>query len=370
MQITAAVARAPNAPFSLESLDLAEPREDEILVRVVAAGVCHTDIAMRDGVYPVPLPIVLGHEGAGVVERVGRAITKVAVGDHVAMSYHSCGQCACCREHAPNYCEQAFALNFSGARPDGSSALSQDGRSVHGHFFGQSSFATHALCHERNVVKVRKDMPLELLGPLGCGLMTGAGSVINNMKIAPGRSLAVFGVGAVGMAAVMAARLVGAGRIIAVDLTPSRLDLAKELGASDAIDATRGSVVETILSLSQGGVDFAFDTTGAPVVLRQAVESLARRGTCVTVGASKPGVEVSLDMAQLMTGGRQLRGVIEGDAVPDVFIPQLIEFHRQGRFPFDRLIRFYPFDQINAAVADSLSGRTIKPVLLMSTNAN
>ena len=181
MQIEAAVTRAVHAPMSIERLELDEPRADEILVRVVATGICHTDIAMRDQTFPVPQPIVLGHEGAGIVERIGSAVRAVAPGDRVVMSYNSCGTCPSCSDHAATYCYDFFGRNFAGVRADGSVSLAGDG-AVHGNFFGQSSFATFALCHERNVVKVPADVPLELLGPLACGFQTGAGAVLKRFK--------------------------------------------------------------------------------------------------------------------------------------------------------------------------------------------
>src|SRR4029079_11087129 len=234
----------------LESLELAEPRDDEIVVRLVATGICHTDIAMRDQTFPVPQPIVLGHEGAGVVERVGHAVTKVVAGDHVVMTYNSCGKCASCEHHAPTYCHEFFGYNFGGSRPDGSSPLSQSGMTIHGNFFGQSSFASHAICHERNIVKVPREAPLDLIGPLACGIQTGAGSVINGLKVGVGDSIAIFGAGSVGLSAVMGARLVGAGTIISVDLLNSRLEMARELGATHVVNGAYENPVEAIMNIT------------------------------------------------------------------------------------------------------------------------
>ncbi len=366
MRITAAVARAPHAPLSLETLELSEPRANEILVRVVATGVCHTDIGMRDQTFPVPQPIVLGHEGAGIVERIGGQITKVAVGDHVLMSYNSCGACGSCNSNAPSYCQDFFGRNFAGARPDGSSPISKDGASVYGNFFGQSSFASHAICNERNVVRVPVEAPLEKLGPLACGVQTGAGAVINGLRVAFGSSLAVFGCGSVGLSAVLAARLAGAGTIVAIDLVESRLELAREFGATHTVHANADDPVKRVMEATGIGANFALDTSGLPQVVRQAVDSLAPRGACAVLGASPLGTEVSLDLMHLMTAGRQIRGTVEGDSTPQLFIPNLIDLHTQGRFPFDRMLRFYEFDQINSAIADSEAGRCIKPVLRMA----
>jgi aryl-alcohol dehydrogenase len=369
MKIRAAVTRAVHAPMSIETVELADPRDDEIVVRLVATGICHTDIAMRDQVYPVPQPIVLGHEGAGIVERVGHGVTKVAAGDHVVMTYNSCGKCASCEHHAPTYCHEFFGYNFGGSRPDGSSPLSQSGMTIHGNFFGQSSFASHAICHERNIVKVPKNAPLDLIGPLACGIQTGAGSVINGLKVGMGDSIAIFGAGSVGLSAVMGARLVGAGTIISVDLINSRLALAKELGATHTVNSTRENPVEAIMRITGTGVDFALEFTGVAPVISQAMQSLAPRGTCGVAGAFAPDAEVTLNVVHLMTAGRSIRGLVEGESNADVFIPHLIEMHRQGRFPFDRLIRHYDFDDINAAIAASESGETIKPIVRMPISA-
>lgn len=364
MKISAAVTRAKAAPMSLETLELEAPRADEILVKLVATGICHTDIAMRDQAFPVPQPIVLGHEGAGIVAAVGGAVTKVKPGDRVVMTFNSCGHCASCSEHLPSYCYDFFGYNFAGQRPDGSSPLSKGTERIHGNFFGQSSFASHAVCHERNIVKVEGDVPLELLGPLACGIQTGAGAIINALKVGMGQSLAVFGAGSVGLSGVMAARLVGAAAIIAIDLNEARLALAREVGATHVIDAKKGNVVEEVRRITGGaGADFTFETTGVLPVVRQAIDALAPRGTCGFVGASPAGSEIAINLTDIMTAGRKIQGIVEGDSNPDVFIPRMIELYRQGRFPFDKLISFYPFDKINDAIDDSEHGRAVKPVV-------
>lgn len=366
-QSKAAVVRRKGGPFQIEAVSLDQPRPDEVLVRIVATGMCHTDLVIRDLVYPVPLPIVLGHEGAGVVERVGDAVRKVSPGDHVVLSFMSCGRCARCVMGQPAYCEKGHPLCFGGTREDGSTAMRDTASApVHDHFFGQSSFGTYALANERSVVKVPKDLPLERLGPLGCGIQTGAGAVMNAMKIGPGASFAAFGSGSVGLSAVMAAKIVGAAVIIAVDVIPSRLALAKELGATHTANPTETDPVAAIRAATNGGADFALETTGLPAVVRLAVDALGTRGTCGIVGAAPIGTTASFDMGGLMSPGKSIRGIVQGDSVPELFIPQLIELHRQGRFPFDRLLKFYNFDDINQAAADSEAGVTVKPVLRMS----
>lgn len=365
MQIKAAIARAKGAELSLETIDIEEPRENEILVKVVATGVCHTDIVVRDGMLPTPLPVVLGHEGAGVVEKVGRAVSKVKPGDKVVMTFNSCGRCPSCQDHHVSYCHEFFPRNFFAARTDGTSALSAGGEPIHGNFFGQSSFATHAICHEVNVVQVPDAAPLELLGPLACGIQTGAGAVMNALKVSAGKSFAVFGTGSVGLSALMAAKIVGSTIVIAVDRNDERLEMARELGATHTINPAKVDATAEIIGITGYGVNFALDTTGISNVIRSAVMALAPMGACGILGASAMGSEINLDEVHFMSGGRRLMGIVEGESNPDTFIPMLAELHAQGRFPFDKLVKFYSFDEINRAIEDSESGRTIKPIVRM-----
>jgi aryl-alcohol dehydrogenase len=362
--ITTAVVREQGGDFLIESGTIGEPGPREVLVRVVATGVCHTDMIIRDQYYPSPLPAVLGHEGSGVVEAVGADVRSIAPGDHVVMTFMSCGFCAPCEEGHPAHCANFFGLNFGGGRADGSTATCDaHGHVLHDHFFGQSSFGTLAIAHERNVVKVSKDAPLELLGPLGCGIQTGAGAVLVALKVTAGTSFVAFGSGAVGLSAVMAARVAGATTIIAVDVTPSRLALAKELGATHVVNSREVDAVAAIREITGGGANFTLESSGRPEVLRQAIDALAIRGTCGIVGAPKLGTEASFDVNDALLAGKRILGIVEGDTVPQVFIPQLIELYLQGRFPFDKLVGFYPFADINQAIADSESGKTIKPIL-------
>ncbi|MCE7946208.1 MAG: NAD(P)-dependent alcohol dehydrogenase [Chloroflexi bacterium CFX4] len=363
--VKVAVVRGAGAPFQIESVQMDDPRTGEVLVKVSAVGVCHTDMfAQGLAGLGFPAPIVLGHEGAGVVAKVGAGVTKVAVGDHVVLTFASCGQCLNCQDGAPTYCNNFGALNLAGVRADGSTTMQQNGTPLHGSFFGQSSFGTYAIANERNVVKVPKDVPIELLGPLGCGIQTGAGSIMNALRPEIGSTLAVFGTGAVGMAAIMAARAVGCGMIIGVDVKPNRLALALELGATHVINAADGDPVEAIRELTGGGVRYSLEATGIIKVMRQAVDVLLPRGVCGVVGSPPPQTELPLDPNHLLFG-RTVRGIIEGESVPDVFIPILIELYKQGRFPFDKLIRQFPFEQINEAIHASESGEVLKPVLVM-----
>lgn len=363
LKIKAAVIREKAKPFILEELELDEPRPDEILVRIVASGICHTDVTLRNN--PLVLPIVLGHEGAGIVEKVGARITKVKPGDSVVLSFVYCGCCANCRQGLPSYCTQSTMATFGGVRADQTTTLSKNGEKIYGNFFGQSSLATYALTYETNVVKVRSDAPLQMLGPLGCGIQTGAGAVINSLRVKAGSSLAVFGLGSVGLSAVMAAKICGCSKIIGVDVKPRRLELARELGATHVLDASAASVVAEIRKITGDGVNYSLECAGNPKVFRQALESVRRPGVCGLMGGAPMGTEVTFDMNSIMFG-RTIRGILEGDSVPDIFIPQLIDFIMQGRFPLERLVTYYDFDQINQAVDDSEEGRTIKPILKMT----
>ncbi|MER5183518.1 NAD(P)-dependent alcohol dehydrogenase [Streptomyces sp. NPDC002896] len=360
----AAVVESPGAGFSLSEVELAEPRADEVLVRMVAAGVCHTDLGVAGGALPFPLPGVLGHEGAGVVEAVGSAVSRVKPGDHVLLSFTSCGRCANCRDGHPAYCDAWLPLNLlGGARADGSATVTRGGEAIGGHFFGQSSFARHALVDERSLVKVPADVPLELMAPLGCGVQTGAGAVWNVLKPRPGATLVVTGAGAVGLSAVMAARLTPATRIIAVDRVPARLELARELGATHTIDTTSDDLAETVAEITGGhGADGVVETTGNIQVAGAAIGALAARGTAVLVGAPAFGSTVPVDV-NFMLPGRQVVGLTLGDSETEALIPVLVELVASGRMPVDRLVKHYKFEEIQQAVGDVVSGEAIKPVL-------
>jgi aryl-alcohol dehydrogenase len=362
MKITAAVVREKSGPFVIEEVELDDPRDDEVLVRMVGCGVCHTDLVAQAGFMPIPLPAVFGHEGSGVVEKAGSRVTKVKPGDHVVMSFRSCGACTSCMKGLPANCLDFFKLNFAGVRVDGSPTMKRAGATINALFFNQSSFASYTLASERNVVKVPNDVPLELLGPMGCGIQTGAGGVMNSLRARAGSSIAVFGAGSVGLSAIMAAVAVGCTTVIAVDINGERLGMAQKLGATHVVDSGQVDPVETIQRVTGGGVQYSLECTGLPKVFRQSVDALAMTGVCGLIGVAPFGVEVSLDM-QTILNGRTVRGIVEGDSIPDIFIPQLIELYKLGRFPFDRMIKFYPFDQINQAADDSEKGRTLKAVL-------
>jgi aryl-alcohol dehydrogenase len=365
MQITAAVAREPFGRFTIERLELSEPRPDELLVKVAASGMCQTDLHGRDGYYKTPLPAVFGHEGAGVVEAVGRDVTEFAPGDHVVMSFPWCGTCPNCRRQMQAHCQNSVALKMRGTRADGSTLMRSGGEPVYSAFFQQSSFASHAIANQRFAVKVRNDAPLDVLGPLACSGQTGAGAVLNTLRPVPGDALAVFGVGAVGLSSLMAAKVAGCDPIVAIDVHESRLALARALGATHAINHSgRTDVVEEIRALTGGGVRHAIETSALASVFREAVEALMPAGTCVLLGSARDGTEVSFDM-HFLQHGRVVRGVHQGESRPKEFIPELVEFIMQGRLPVERMMTFYPLAEINRAVEDSVSGKTIKPVLRM-----
>jgi aryl-alcohol dehydrogenase len=365
VKITAAVVPAKAAPFVIDTVDLTEPRGDELLVEVVASGMCQTDLLGRDGYYTTPYPAIFGHEGAGIVRAVGNAVRDFKPGDHVVMSYPWCGQCPNCRAHMQSYCVDAFPLKMGGTRADGSTLHARDGKPIYSAFFQQSSFGTYTIANERWAVKVLSHAPLELLGPLACGGQTGAGAVLNVMRPMPGDSFVVFGAGAVGLAGLMAAKIAGCDPIIAIDVHENRLNLARELGATHTINhGGRDDVVAEIRKLTGLGARYSLETSALPSVLREAFECLMPGGTCVLLGSARVGTEVSLEMP-FVQNGRTLRGVIQGDSVPQQFIPKLVDFIMAGRFPVERMVTFYDLADINRAAAESSSGRTIKPVLRM-----
>lgn len=351
MRITAALVPEKGAPFRLEALELADPGPDEVVVRVAACGVCQTDVHGRDDYFGIPFPCVFGHEGAGIVERTGAAVTKVAPGERVVMTSPSCGKCNACRKGLPGYCAEARRIKFGGRLRDGRAPFSEN---VSGGFFQQSAFATHALATEGNVVKVPDALPLEVAAAFACGVNTGAGAVFNVLRPQPGSSIAVFGAGSVGLAAVMAARIAGCATIFAADLHDSRLELARELGATHA---SREKPARAF--------DFTLEAAGSPQALRDAVDCLAPLGVCCLVGSARKGTEARLEMTQLQHG-RTLRGCIQGDAPGDAFFPVLFEHWRRGRLPVERLITYYGFSELNRAIDDSLKGKAVKPVLRIS----
>jgi len=368
MQARAAVMPERHGRWTLDTVEVAEPGPQEVLVRVVASGICQTDVHARDGFFPIPCPAVYGHEGAGVVEQVGHAVTTLKPGDHVLMANPSCGACAECLAGCETYCRNASRLKQSGYRADGISLSFRRGTEpIYGSFFQQSSFASLTLATARNTVRVPDDVPLDILAAFPCGVNTGAGAVMHVLKPQPGDSYVAFGTGTVGFAGLLAAKLAGCDPLIAVDVFDERLALARSLGATHTVNATDPQLVHEVRRLAGGrGAQWCLEAAGVPAALRAAVEVLAPRGTACLVGSASAGVEVSLEMRTLQQG-RSVRGCIQGDSDVQTFLPHLITLYRAGQLPIERLVRHYPHAAINDAVADMLAGTTIKAVLQTGT---
>lgn len=363
MKTTVAIVNGQGQDFTFEQVDLEGPRGDEVLVRIVATGLCHTDVTMRSMLPAEMFPNVFGHEGAGVVEAVGPDVAGISVGDHVVLSFRSCRSCAKCQEGLVGYCDSSLVINYMGMRMDGSTTYTRDGSPVFGSFFGQSSFSRHAIAYADNCVVVDKDLDLTLAAPYGCGLQTGAGTVLNVLQPKPDDSLVVFGAGAVGLAAIAAAAAEGVGTIVAVDLMDSRLEAAATYGAIGVNPASLGeqSVPERVKELTGGGATYGIDTTAVPAVVKQAQQSLGIRGTLVALGLGPE--EYQLDAIDLLQNGKRVMGSIEGDSDPQEMVPRLLAMRAEGRFDVDHLIATYPFERINDAVADLHDGKVVKAVL-------
>jgi aryl-alcohol dehydrogenase len=367
MRAAAAVFEKLHTPLAVAEVDVDSPGPGEALIRIVASGVCHTDALAMEGDMPFPAPGVLGHEGAGVVETVGDGVTSVAAGDQVVIGWPWCGSCRNCLDGQPRYCLQLGALVIGGARADGSTALRRlDGSPLHSHFFGQSSFAGYSVCAASALVPVPADVDVSILGPLACGIGTGAGAVLNVLRPFAGSSIVVYGAGAVGLSAVMAARLTGATTIIAVDRLPSRLALARELGATETIDVSAAAAdpVAAVHEICRGPADFSMDCAGNVSVLRQAADSVGMRGTVALIGGAPAGAAFSLDHMSTLWGKRVV-GILGGESRSVSLIGTLITLNRQGRFPYDKLIAEFPLERVNEALEASHAGDVIKPVLRM-----
>ncbi len=359
-----AVLRGKGQGVSLEKVELEPPGPGEALVEIHASGICGTDLHYLDLERPLPYPLVCGHEGAGVVRAVGPGVLHIKAGDHVALSMASCQVCTLCLSGQPFYCDHTFSLNFSFKRADGTTPARRGGEPVHTRFFGQSSFATHTVADATSLIPIPADFDFHLAAPLGCGIQTGAGAVINVLRPLPGDSLVVFGAGAVGLSATMAAKLIGAWPIIVVDVLPHRLALAESLGASHVINSALVDDIGAAIRAIAPRLDFAVEATSNHTVLTQAFEALGSSGTMVSVGVH--GGVMSLNVFGLL-GGKKLKMVRMGDGSPRINIERLIRLQKHGAFPFERLISCYPFKHIDEALADMRSGKVVKPVLLMQS---
>ncbi|ONI66785.1 hypothetical protein BWI15_26665 [Kribbella sp. ALI-6-A] len=356
------------APFARATLELDDPHPDEVLVRIEAVGLCHLDLAARAGEFPFPLPGVVGHEGVGIVEEVGSEVTTVQPGDRVMLTFDSCGHCRACAAGVPSQCSEFVARNLgNGARPDGCASLYDAEDVVHGNFFGQSSFATHALARERNTVAVPDSaagVPSFVLAPLGCGVQSGAGAVLNVLRPELSSSVAVFGAGVAGLSAVMAAGLLPIEQLIVVDVLGSRLELARELGASSVIDARITDPVEAIKDLTGGGAGYVVESSGAASALAQAIASLSSGGAAAVIGTPPYGVSASLDMVDVVNNSKQVSGVVQGRGNPSTFLPGLAALVASGRLPVEKLVATFALEQVEDAAEAMATGAALKPVLL------
>jgi aryl-alcohol dehydrogenase len=361
----AAVVAAVGESFMIESVNVDDPRAHEVVVRLEAVGLCHTDLSVREGLTPFPLPGVLGHEGAGIVEAVGRGVERVIPGDHVLLSFTSCGSCAACITNEPFRCDSWGQMNLlGGRRQDGSIRITSASSVLSGGFFGQSSFSEYANVDERCVIKIDKDAPMQVLAPLGCGIQTGFGTVTNVLQPSKGASLGIFGAGAVGLAAVMASALAEIDLVLVIDRVPERLRLAEELGASNIINATTEDVADVVNSITSGrGLDYTIEATGNPGVLEESIGLLAPGGSCAIVGAPRMGTKISVDVKHMMRS-RRLVGVTEGGCDPVSCVPELVRLHQRGGLPIEKIITEYPFRDIERAAEDASQGSVIKPVLV------
>jgi aryl-alcohol dehydrogenase len=364
MEAIAAITKAAKAPFIIEPIEVEAPRAGEVLVKIAAVGICHTDLAIASGLLGSPFPMVLGHEGAGIVAAVGDGVAKVAVGDKVLLTFNSCGHCPTCQTHDPAYCHEFTLLNFAGIRSDGSTPLSQNGTPISGNFFGQSSFASHAIANERNILKLPADADLAMLAPLGCGVQTGVGAVLRSLNARAGSSLVVLGGGAVGLSAVLGGVIAGCATIILIEPQAERRALGLTLGAHHVIDPAAGDTTEAVRAILPAGVNNIVDTSGNDGAIASAIGMLAPKGALGLVGV--PGTLealLHLPIIAAITYGYTVKGIVEGDSDPDIFLPELIAHYQAGRLPVDKFTKTYPFEQINQAIDDAHHGKCIKAVL-------
>jgi aryl-alcohol dehydrogenase len=362
VKTTVAIVNEQGGEFALEDVDLEGPRADEVLVRIVATGLCHTDITMKGFLPPEMFPNVFGHEGAGVVEEVGADVAGIQVGDHVVMSFRSCRSCGNCTSGLVGYCDSSLVINYMGMRMDGSTTYTRDGAPVFGSFFGQSSLSRHAIAYADNCVVVDKSLDLTKVAPYGCGFQTGASTVLNVLQAGQDHSLVVYGVGAVGLAALAAAKYIGVGTLVAVDPLESRREMAARYGAVGVDPSSDVSVVDRVKEITGGGASHGIDTTAIPAVVKQAQQSLGVRGTLVALGLGAE--EYPIDAIDLLQNGKVVKGSVEGDSDPQEMVPRLIAMNAAGDFEVDHLVATYPFAEINTAIADVTSGKVVKPVLV------
>ena len=361
----AAVLRTVNEPLSVEDVELADPDAGEVVVRLHASGVCHSDWNVVSGATPNPLPVVLGHEGAGVVEAVGSGVSAVAEGDHAVLSWlPACGRCFFCVQGRPSLCEHAMEGMFEGTLPNGGLRLSQNGNALY-HYSFLSTFAERCIVPEECCVPIRQDAPLDVAALVGCAIMTGVGAAINRARVEPGSAVAVFGAGGVGLSVILGSRLAGAATIVAVDPVPLKRELALDLGATHGVDPQSEDAVVALRDLTEGrGVDYAFDAAGVPGIVAQAYDSVRRGGTVVCIGIPPVGAEASLPGPSLPRDEKVVTGSFYGSSRPHVDMPLLLDLFMDGRLPLDRLVtRTFPLEEVNDAFAAMNAGEVARAVI-------
>jgi alcohol dehydrogenase len=356
---------ARSKPLSIEEFELDPPEHGEVLVKIAAAGLCHSDLSVIEGNRPRPTPMVLGHEAAGVVEKVGPGVEDLTVGDHVVMVFvPSCGHCLPCAEGRPALCEPGAAANGAGTLLSGKRRLHRDGHEVH-HHLGVSAFAQYATLSRRSLVKVDKELPLDEAALFGCAVLTGVGAVINTAKVPAGASVAVVGLGGVGLSSLLGATAVGARRIVAVDLSDDKLGLARQLGATDTFNPAAANAIEEIRSATQGGVEFAFEMAGSVRAMDLAYRITRRGGTTVTAGLPPPDQSFALSQVNLVAEERTVKGSYIGTCVPVRDLPRYIELYRRGRLPVDRLMSGrLKLEEINVGFDRLREGKAVRQVVV------
>ncbi|TLU71441.1 zinc-dependent alcohol dehydrogenase family protein [Lichenicoccus roseus] len=355
---------ASSLPLRIVELELDPPGRDEVLVRIAAAGLCHSDLSVINGDRPRPMPMALGHEAAGVVEQVGADITDLVPGDHVVMVFMpSCGHCMPCAEGRPALCEPGAGANGAGTLLGGGRRLHCDGVTIN-HHLGCSAFATHAVVSRRSVVKLPPDLPLDEAALFGCAVLTGVGAVVNTARLQPGETAAVIGLGGVGLSSVLGAVASGARQIVAIDLSDEKLEIARSLGATDTVNARAPDASEQVRALSGGGVDYAFEMAGAARAMELAFRITRRGGTTVTAGLPPPTATLALPLVQLVAEERTVKGSYIGACVPTRDIPRYVGLYRAGKLPVDRLMSGkLQLDQINEGFDRLHEGRAVRQII-------
>ena len=357
----AAVMRAIGEPLRIEELRLDAPAPREVVVRTAATGVCHSDLHVIEGSLPSPLPTVLGHEPAGVVESVGREVRQVEPGDHVIGCLSAfCGTCEYCVAGRPNLCEGEATMR----RADESPRLAKDGEPI-AQFAHLSAFAERMLVHENALVRIRRDVPLDRVALIGCGVTTGLGAVFNTARVRPGQTAVVIGCGGIGLSVVQGCRIAGAGRIVAVDTVAWKLDLATRLGATHAVNATGGNPVPPVVEITSGGADYAFEAIGTPPTVRQAVRMTRKGGTTVMIGVVPAGTSVELPGADIVLREKTILGCMMGSNRFRVDMPRYVELYRSGQLRLDEMISArLPLERVNEAFEALRQGTAARSVIV------